>query len=107
LNDTARQLYYEEVQKLTATLNKPISDEQPKIQVPDLKFNRQIGHYAGKYFDIYGQPMTKEEFEKYLPTVMPSEEDEKALESVFKEGGWIVPKGEGEFEPSEGARRVH
>jgi len=104
LNDTARRLYYEEVQKLTDTLNKLIPAEGAKIRVPDLRFNRQIGRNAGKFFDIDGQAMTKEEFEKYLPTVMPSEEDEKALESVFKEGGWIVPKGEGEFEPSEGAR---
>src|SRR3989441_4390946 len=104
LNDTARRLYYEEVQKLTDTLNKLIPAEGAKIRVPDLRFNRQIGRNAGKFFDIDGQAMSKEEFEKYLPTVMPSEEDEKALESVFKEGGWIVPKGEGEFEPSEGAR---
>ncbi len=107
LNDCARELYYQEVQKLTATINKLIPEEQPKIQVPDLKFNRAIGRYAGKYFDTHGEPMTKEEFEKYLPTVMPSEEDEKLLHSIFKEGGWIVPKGESEFEPSEGARRVH
>ena len=106
LNDAARQLYFEEVRKLTATLNKMIPEEQPKIHVPDLKFNRAIGQYAGKFFDIDGQPMSKEEYEIYLPSVMPSEEDEKLLQSIVKEGGWIAPKGESEFEPSEGARRA-
>ncbi len=104
LNDAARHLYYEEVSKLTETLNKSIAENQPKLVVPDLKFNRQIGEYAGKHFSVTGEPMTAEEFEKYLPTVLPSEEDQRALQDIFKEKGWIVAKKEEEFEPSEGAR---
>jgi benzoyl-CoA 2,3-dioxygenase component B len=107
LNDLARELYHQEVFKLTESINKLIPEGQQKIVVPDLKFNRQIGQYAGKYYNVQGEPLSREEYEKYLPAVLPSEEDDKVLQSIFKEGGWIIPKGEAEFQPSEGARRVH
>lgn len=103
LNESARNLYYEEVKKLTEILNKAIPEDQPKIEVPDLKFNRQIGEYAGKCFNLKGEPMTPEEYEKYLPGVLPSRQDEGTLASIFKEKGWIQPKKEEEFEASEGA----
>jgi benzoyl-CoA 2,3-epoxidase subunit B len=104
LNEAARELYRQECQKLTESLNKAIPEDQPKLRVPDLKFNRQIGQYAGQHCNVRGEPLTEEEFEKYLPTVLPSAEDDKVLESIFKEKGWIVPKKEEEFVPSEGAR---
>lgn len=104
LNDIARQLYYQEVCKLTEALNRHVPEGQPKIVVPDLKFNRHIGRYAGKFFNLQGEPLTQEEFEKYLPTIMPSEADDKALEEIFKEKDWIALKKEEEFEPSDGAR---
>ncbi len=105
LNDLARQLYYQEVVKLTEALNRHVPEAQPKLQVPDLKFHRQIGEHAGKHYNLRGEPLSAEEYEKYLPSVMPSPEDEKELEAIFKEKGWIVAKKEEEFEPSEGARR--
>jgi benzoyl-CoA 2,3-epoxidase subunit B len=107
LNDSARKLYYQEVVKLTETLNKLIPDGQAKIVVPDIKFNRQIGEYAGKYYDVSGKEMTREEYETYLPTVLPNDHDRETLATIFQEKDWIVPKGEKEFEPSEGARRGH
>jgi benzoyl-CoA 2,3-epoxidase subunit B len=103
LNESARNIYYEEVKKLTDILNKALPIDQPKIVVPDLKFNRQIGEYAGKYYNLKGEPMTAEEYKKYLPSVMPSRQDEEALASIFKEKGWIQSKKEEEFEASEGA----
>ena len=104
LNEAARELYRQECVKLTESLNKVIPDGQAKLLVPDLKFNRRIGEFAGKHHDVKGKPLTAEEFERYLPTVLPSEHDNVELESILKEKGWIVPKKEEEFEPSEGAR---
>ncbi len=104
LNEAARELYHQEVEKLTDLLNKSIPEDQPKLKVPDLKFNRQIGQHAGRHFTLDGEPLTAEEYEKYLPTVMPSAEDDRVLASIMKEKDWILPKKEEEFEPSEGAR---
>jgi len=103
LNQAARELYHQEVEKLTDLLNKSIPEDQPKLKVPDLKFNRQIGQHAGKHFTLDGEPLTAEEYEKYLPTVMPSAEDDRVLASIMKEKDWILPKKEEEFVPSEGA----
>ncbi len=105
LNEASRELYRQEVQRLTDSLNKLIPEDQPKLRVPDLKFNRQIGQHAGKSYNVEGEPLTAEELEKYLPTVLPSDADKEILRSIFKEKDWIGPKKEGEFEPSEGARR--
>jgi benzoyl-CoA 2,3-dioxygenase component B len=105
LNEASRELYREEVQKLTDSINKMIPREQPKLVVPDLKFNRKIGQHKGKFYTVTGEPLTVEEYEQYLPTVMPSQADKEQLRSIMKETGWIVPKKETEFEPSEGAQR--
>ncbi len=104
LNETSRELYRQEAVRLTDLLNKSIPEDQPKLQVPALKFNRKIGQYAGQHFNVRGEPLSAEEYEKYLPTVLPSEQNDKMLQTIFKEKDWIVPKKEDEFEPSEGAR---
>jgi benzoyl-CoA 2,3-dioxygenase component B len=92
LNEAARRLYRAEVQKLTDLLNKMIPEDQPKLLVPDLKFNRRIGQYKDQYFGLTGEKMTAEEFEKYLPTVLPSDADKALLRSICKEKDWIAPK---------------
>ena len=92
LNEAARQLYRAEVQKLTGLLNKLVPEDQLKLVVPDLKFNRKIGQYKDQYFDVVGEKMTAEEFETYLPTVLPSEADKALLRSIWKEKDWIAPK---------------
>ncbi len=107
LNDSARMLYYQEVEKLTELLNKNIRPGEPKLVVPDIRFNRQIGEHAGKCYSLSGDRMAQDEYKKYLPAVLPSAKDRETLADIFKENDWIVPKNEHEFEPSEGARRMH
>ncbi len=94
LNDHARQLYREECVKLTELINKLIPEEQPRLRVPDIRFNRQIGRYAGQYYTVEGEQLTAQEYAAYLPTVLPTAEDKEALRSIFKEKDWIVPKKE-------------
>jgi len=105
LNEAARELYRQEVQKLTDSLNRLIPEDQPKLRVPDLKFNRKIGMYKGKFHTVEGKELTADEYEKYLPTVLPTAQDKETLRAIFKEKNWVAPKKEEEFEPSEGARR--
>ncbi|MGO9275791.1 MAG: Phenylacetic acid catabolic protein [Terriglobia bacterium] len=102
LNDAARTLYYQEVQKLTDLLNKLVPEDQPKIQVPDIRFNRKIGKHAGKFRTVEGTELTAEEYEQYLPTVLPTEADKEILKSIFKEKGWIAPKEGRRIEPLRG-----
>ncbi|HEV2178111.1 MAG TPA: Phenylacetic acid catabolic protein [Terriglobia bacterium] len=94
LNEASRNLYYEEAQKLTDSLNKIIPEEQPKLRVPDIRFNRHIGEHKDKFFTVEGKELTAEEYEKYLPTVLPTEEDKELLSSIMKEKDWIALKKE-------------
>lgn len=97
LNEYARKLYRDEVVKLTDLLNSHAPAGQPKLVVPDLKFNRRIGEHKEKYFTIEGVELTAEEYARYLPSVLPSEEDKEFLRSVFKERGWVLPRKEEEL----------
>lgn len=106
LNENARELYRQEAQKLTDSINKLIPPDQAKLVVPDLRFNRQIGEHKSKHFTVEGHALTAEEYQEYLPDVLPSEADKEVLRSIMKEKDWIAPKKETEFEPSEGARRT-
>jgi benzoyl-CoA 2,3-dioxygenase component B len=94
LNDDARLLYREETVKLTELLNKLVPEDQPKLRVPDIKFNRQIGQYKGQYWTVEGKQLTAEEYRKYLPTVLPNDEDKQTLVSIMKEKDWIAAKKE-------------
>ena len=60
VNQGARELYYTEVQGLIALLNKDVSEEQPKLYVPDIKFRRGIGDYKGKPFSVNGAALDEE-----------------------------------------------
>ena len=94
LNDNARLLYREEAVKLTDLLNKLIPADQPKLLVPDIRFNRHIGKYKDCCCTVEGKELTREEYGKYLPAVLPTEEDKALLKSIMKEKDWIAAKKE-------------
>ena len=38
------------------------------------------------------EPLSAEEYQAYLPTVLPSAADKETLRSIMKEKDWVVPK---------------
>jgi hypothetical protein len=59
-----------------------------------MKFNRQIGDYAGKRYTVEGNfvaedALTEAEYQTYLAEVLPGPEDRKILEPIFKTGNWM------------------
>jgi hypothetical protein len=66
-----------------------IPDGQTKLRAPDMKFNRQIGDFAGKMFSVDGNPLTEAEYRKHLAEVLPGPEDQKILEPIFNAGNWM------------------
>jgi benzoyl-CoA 2,3-epoxidase subunit B len=92
LNEAARELYRQEVQGLIDRLNQYVPDDQPKLIIPDLRFNRRIGEHKGKTYTILGEPMEREKYKSYLETMLPTAEDREFLRGVFKENNWILPK---------------
>ncbi len=76
--------------KLVDNLNRFIPEEHPKLTIPDMKFHRSIGDYAGKPYGVTGELLSTEEYEKHLAEVLPNPEDEKILNDIFKEKDWVL-----------------
>jgi len=90
LNDYARNLYKEDVDKHIAALNALLPADGPKLVAPDLKFNRAIGDYAGQCFTQDGEPVDPAKYPEYLDSVTPNAKDREILSGLFKEK-WIEP----------------
>ncbi|MBI4466951.1 MAG: phenylacetate-CoA oxygenase subunit PaaI [Acidobacteria bacterium] len=92
LNEHSRELYRQECERLIGQLNRLIPDEQPKLYVPDLKFNRRIGDYAHQPYSVTGERLAAEDYEKHRQQVLPSEGDLATLKAIFAEGDWVESK---------------
>lgn len=90
LNDLARRHYFAECQNLVEGLNQYVPSDQPRLFVPDLKFRRSIGEFAGMTFSLKGEPLSANEYEKHLAESLPSPEDERLLGEIFKEKDWVL-----------------
>jgi benzoyl-CoA 2,3-dioxygenase component B len=90
LNDLAREHYMAESQKLIDALNQSIPQGQAKLFAPDLKFNRSIGEHSGKTYSIEGELLSEDRYKEHLTEVLPTAEDEKRLNDIFKEKDWVL-----------------
>ena len=90
LNELSRQHYEKEVVGLIGALNKIIPADQPQLRLPDLKFNRSIGEFAGKAYDVNGELLTDEAYAKHLEDVLPNAADKVRLTQIFKEPNWVL-----------------
>jgi benzoyl-CoA 2,3-dioxygenase component B len=93
LNELARQHYLKEVSGLIEALNKLIPEGQPKITLPDLKFHRSIGEYAGTMYSVRGDALTPEAYAKHLEDALPNEQDKVRLAEIFKQPDWVLAVG--------------
>jgi len=89
LNEEARNLYYKEDCEILESLNRLIPEGSPKLRAPDMKFNRQIGDYAGKMYSVDGDPLSEAEYQKHLAEVLPGAAEQKILEPIFRAGNWM------------------
>ncbi|MFN0151326.1 MAG: Phenylacetic acid catabolic protein [bacterium] len=92
LNEYARTLYFAEVQALCDRLNKHVREEDERLYMPDVKFNRSIGQYAGKCFTVTGQEMDAAKYDEYVKEVLPTDEDRADVHRILKDKNWILPK---------------
>lgn len=90
LNEAARDHYLRECQGLVERLNRLIPEDQPKLFLPDVKFNRQIGDFAGTCYSVDGTPLTEEVYARHPREVLPTEEDQRLLDGLFREKDWIA-----------------
>ena len=100
INDYNRQLYRDEVAGLISKFNTYLAAGEEPLYAPDIKFNRDIGRWAGQKFHAKtGEPLGDREYEQHLKDYLPSPEDKKLLLDILgSEERWIVPK-EGARDP--------
>jgi benzoyl-CoA 2,3-dioxygenase component B len=90
INELSRSQYLKEIQAILDALNRQLGPEEKKFRIPDEKFRRTIGKFAGQTFSVDGQPLSPEAYEKHLKEVLPSPEDDEWVISIEKEKGWII-----------------
>jgi benzoyl-CoA 2,3-dioxygenase component B len=89
LNELARQHYLNEVRELLAALNKNIPEGKPKLTLPDTRFHRSIGEFAGKTYSTSGELLSAEDYMKHLVQSLPTTSDKATLAEIFKQPDWV------------------
>src|SRR5260370_18707846 len=100
LNEVLRGEYVKDCEKGLARWNKALADEgvTERLYLPNVRFHRHVGEYAGHHFDLEGNLITKEEFENRKPEWLPTIEDRECVRSLMqpvtelgKIANWIAP----------------
>jgi benzoyl-CoA 2,3-dioxygenase component B len=91
LNEMARQQYRSEVGNVINALNKLVPAGQPYLTLPDHRFNRRVGDYAGKPYSVTGELLPREAYERHVDEVLPGEGDKAQLREIYREADWIFP----------------
>ena len=91
LNEASRELYFQELREEMRRISAARKEGEPELFIPSDKFNRGIGNYSGKKYTIRGEKFegTDEEYEAYLISVLPTEEDEYKLMNDYMKQDWI------------------
>ena len=91
LNEASRDLYYQELREEMRRISSARKEGEPDLFIPSDKFNRGIGNHAGKNYTIRGDKFegTNEEYQDYLISVLPTDEDEDKLMNEYMKQEWI------------------
>jgi benzoyl-CoA 2,3-epoxidase subunit B len=119
LNEILRGEYVKDCEKGLARWNKALTDEGivaptsvgeanhrlksvPPLYLPNIRFHRHVGEYAGHHFDIEGNLIAKEQFEAMKDEWLPTIEDREYVRSLMKPvtevgkiANWIAPPTSG------------
>jgi benzoyl-CoA 2,3-dioxygenase component B len=104
LNEVLRGEYVRDCEKGLARWNKTLADEGivETLFLPNTRFHRHVGEYAGHHFDIEGNLISAEEFERrkseWLPTMADREYVRSLMHPVTEPGkiaNWIAPPATG------------
>ncbi len=100
INDYNRKLYRDEVAQLVERLNVCLAPGNEPLYAPDIRFNRDIGRWAGQKFHAKtGEQLSDAEYESHVRQMLPNAEDKASLLDILRnEKKWIVEK-EGAKDP--------
>jgi benzoyl-CoA 2,3-epoxidase subunit B len=104
LNEVLRGEYVKDCEKGLARWNKTLTEAGigDRIYLPNTRFHRHVGEYAGHHFDIEGNPIGAAEFEQRKSQWLPTLEDREYVRSLMhpvtepgKIANWIAPPAAG------------
>ncbi len=104
LNEVLRGEYLKDCDKGLARWNKTLADEgiNERLYIPNARFHRHGGEYAGHYFDVQGNLIGKDEFEQRKSQWLPTKGDREYVRSLMhpvtepgKIANWIAPPAAG------------
>ncbi|NNE09728.1 MAG: benzoyl-CoA 2,3-epoxidase subunit BoxB [Gemmatimonadetes bacterium] len=105
MNEVNRDSYIEDCEKGLKRWNRVLEKfgMSDRLYLPNKRFNRHIGIYAGHHFDPQGHPISEEKWELHKDEWLPSAADKQYIESlqatpVFEPGkmaNWIAPPRRG------------
>jgi benzoyl-CoA 2,3-dioxygenase component B len=104
LNEVLRGEYVKDCEKGLARWNKALTDEgrSEKLYLPNIRFHRHVGEYAGHHFDVEGNLIRSEEFASKKSEWLPAVEDREYVGSLMKQvtevgkiANWIAPPTSG------------
>jgi benzoyl-CoA 2,3-epoxidase subunit B len=104
LNEVLRGEYVKDCEKGLARWNKTLADEgiSERLFLPNTRFHRHLGEYAGHHFDLEGNLITQEEFERRKDDWLPTREGREYVRSLMqpviepgKIANWIAPPATG------------
>ncbi|MEW6127917.1 MAG: benzoyl-CoA 2,3-epoxidase subunit BoxB [Acidobacteriota bacterium] len=104
LNEVLRAEYISDSERGLARWNKFIEDQgiTERLYIPSKRFHRHVGEFAGSFFDVYGNPLSKAEFERRQGEWLPTLEDrlyvKSLMQPVFEPGkiaNYIAPPTSG------------
>jgi benzoyl-CoA 2,3-dioxygenase component B len=104
LNEVLRGEYIDDCARALARWNKYLADEGvvEKLYLPDHRFHRHVGEFAGHHFDVAGGLISAEQFEQKKDGWLPTLEDRQFVRSLMKPvtepgkiANWIAPPAAG------------
>src|SRR5687768_5608932 len=104
VNEVLRQEYVKDSERALARWNKYLGEEgvSEQLYLPSTRFHRHVGEYAQYNFDIQGNLISAEEFQKQKDEWLPSIEDREFVRQLMhpvtepgKIASWIAPPAAG------------
>ncbi|MDI3286219.1 benzoyl-CoA 2,3-epoxidase subunit BoxB [Polyangium sp. 15x6] len=105
MNEVLRDEYIEDAQRGVDKWNRALAEAgiSYRLTLPSRRFHRRTGIYGGLYFDVQGNVLTKEDWERRRDEWLPSEADEAYVKSLMtapiydpkQMANWIAPPKHG------------
>ena len=104
MNEILRDAYVEDSQRGVDRWNRILEQHgiADRLALPHRRFNRQIGAFAGYYFDPKGEMLSEDQWNDRKDEWLPSKEDEAFVGSLMKPvhepgkiASWIAPPQSG------------